>query len=200
MRIGLLTDIHENADRLRAALAVLAGERVDVLAQLGDVCDRYGPETGTAEVVRLLADAGVVGVWGNHDIGLCYEVTDYVRGTAEPHVLDYLATMRGRLELGGCHFSHVDPHLDPHDAVQIWSAHGQPAPFAAFAAVPNRVSFIGHYHKWRVYGEAGPVAWDAAGPLTLAPPGRYLVVVGPLVSGDFGLYDTDTATLTPHRC
>lgn len=200
MRIGLLTDIHEEVDHLRTALAVLAAARVDVIAQLGDACDLFGPGRGTAEVARLLAAAGAVGVWGNHDIGLCHEVPDDVRERAEPHVLAYMAGMRGRLDVGGCHLSHVDPHLDPHDALAIWSAHGEPAPFAAFAAVPYRVSFIGHYHRWRVYGESGPVAWDAAGPLTLDPARRFLVVVGPLVSGQFGVYDTDTAVLTPYRC
>ncbi|MBX9627952.1 MAG: metallophosphoesterase [Gemmataceae bacterium] len=200
MRIGLLTDIHEAVDHLRTALAVLAAERVDVIAQLGDVCDLYGPDRGTAEVVRLLAAAGAVGVWGNHDIGLCHEVAEAVRQEAEPHVLAYMGSMRGRLELGGCHLSHVDPHLDPTDALQLWSARGQPDAATALAAVPHRVSFIGHYHRWRVSDEAGPVLWDAAGPLTLDPARRFLVVVGPLVSGHFGVYDTDTAVLTPFRC
>lgn len=200
MRLGLLTDIHEEAGHLRTALAVLAAERVDVIAQLGDACDLFGPGRGTAEVARLLAAAGVVGVWGNHDIGFCYEVPDDIRQRAEPHVLAYMATMRGRLELGGCHLSHVDPHLDPHDALQIWSAHGQPDTAAAFAATTHRVAFIGHYHRWRVWDEFGPVTWDAAGPLALDPARRFLVVVGPLVSGHFGVYDTDTAVLTPYRC
>ena len=200
MRIGLLTDIHEEVGHLRTALAVLAAERVDVIAQLGDACDLIGPGRGTAEVVRLLEAAGVVGVWGNHDVGFCHEVLDEVRERAEPHVLAYMATMHGRLELGGCHLSHVDPHFDPYDPLGIWSAYGDPDPAAAFAAVPQRVCFIGHYHRWRVFDAAGPVPWDAAGPVHLDPTRRFLVVVGPLVSGHFGVYDTDTSVLTPYRC
>jgi len=36
-------------------------------------------------------------------------------------------------------------------------------------------------------------------PLVLAPTERYLVVVGPLVTGLFGMFDTDTRLLTPFR-
>lgn len=204
MRIGLLTDIHEEAGRLRTALAVLAAEGVDAVVQLGDACDLFGPGRGTAEVVELLASAGVAGVWGNHDFGMCHEVSDEIRARAEPHVLAYLAEMRPRLELGGCHFSHVEPWLDPHSVTDLWYFDGPPdTPEKAarsFAAVPHPVLFLGHFHRWLVMSDVGPVAWDPVRPLTLDADRRHLVVVGPVVSGHFGTYDTDTRVLTPLRC
>jgi hypothetical protein len=86
----------------------------------------------------------------------------------------------------------------------------------SFAAVPHRIMFIGHYHRWLVVSnhkrsegeqssssetiDNGRVIWDATTPLYLDPEQRFLVVVGPLVSSQFGVYDTNTNILTPFRC
>ncbi|HUR55101.1 MAG TPA: hypothetical protein VMZ71_13290, partial [Gemmataceae bacterium] len=167
-------------------------------------CDLFGPGRGTGKVASLLASAGVVGVWGNHDIGVCHEVSDEIRLRAEPHVLAYMSGMRPRLELGGCHFSHVEPWLDPMSVLDLWYFDGPPdSPEKAarsFAAVPHGVIFLGHFHKWLVMSDEGRVEWDAVTPLVLPAARRYVVVVGPLVSGQFGIYDTHTRVLTPFRC
>src|SRR5947208_2163570 len=70
MRLGLLADIHEEVDLLRLALDRFRHEAVDQVVVLGDVA-----ETGErlTETTLLLAGAGAVGVWGNHDFGLCRE-------------------------------------------------------------------------------------------------------------------------------
>ena len=68
MRIGILSDIHEAAGELRRALAVLRRHGADRLVHLGDLC---GTHADLEETVRLLDEAGVDGVWGNHDFGLC---------------------------------------------------------------------------------------------------------------------------------
>ncbi|HQR61122.1 MAG TPA: hypothetical protein PLH03_07165, partial [Methylophilaceae bacterium] len=65
-----------------------------------------------AGVAAALKSAGAVGVWGNHDFGLCRDVASEVRLRFPHETLDYLATMRPRLEIEGCHFSHVEPWLD----------------------------------------------------------------------------------------
>lgn len=44
------------------------------------------------------------------------------------------------------------------------------------------------------------VEWDATAPLQFSPERRYLIVVGPLVSGHFGVYDTNKCILTPFHC
>lgn len=204
MRIGLITDIHEAADHLRIALRDLANQRVDTIVQLGDACDAFGPGRGTAEVAKLFHAAGVIGVWGNHDIGFCHDVPDEVRTQCEPHVLAYMAGMKPRLELADCHFSHVDPYLDPTDVLSLWMAAEKPdtlekaAP--SFAAVPQRIMFLGHYHRWLVVSDRGRVDWDGTTPLFLDPERRFLIVVGPLVSGHYSVYGTETKMLTPLVC
>ena len=76
MRIGILADIHEDVQRLSQALGLLRREGVGRVVVLGDLFD-----TGKriAETVALLADAGAVGVWGNHDLGLCHEPGERTR-------------------------------------------------------------------------------------------------------------------------
>ena len=67
MKIGILADVHEDVGNLHKALAVLRAGAADRLIFLGDLCGRM---TALEETVAALDDAGVVGVWGNHDLGL----------------------------------------------------------------------------------------------------------------------------------
>jgi predicted phosphodiesterase len=68
MKIGILADIHESLTNLRWALDVLHEQDPDRLVVLGDVFE-LGHRL--RETVDLLAHDGAVGVWGNHDFGLC---------------------------------------------------------------------------------------------------------------------------------
>ena len=204
MRIGLLTDIHEEVSHLRTALRVLATEGVDTIVQIGDACDSFGPGSDRQQTAELLANAGVIGVWGNHDVGLCHEVPDEIRQQADPRVLEYMAGMKPRLVVADCHFSHVEPWLDPHSTLDLWYFDGLPdtseKAAKSFHAVPQDVIFLGHFHKWFVMSETGRVPWEGSAPLVLEPEKRHIIVVAPVVSGQFGIYDTTTRTLTPFRC
>jgi hypothetical protein len=60
--------------------------------------------------------ANAVGVWGNHDIGLCHRVEGRTRACSPAAALDYLAALRPWLVVVGCHFSHVEPPVGPYDA------------------------------------------------------------------------------------
>ncbi len=68
MKLGLLADIHEHVEHLKTALHNFQNLGVDQIVVIGDVFDS-GKQI--RETCRLLADAGAVGVWGNHDYGLC---------------------------------------------------------------------------------------------------------------------------------
>jgi hypothetical protein len=115
-----------------------------------------------------------------------------------------MAGMQPRLEIADCHFSHVDPYHDPTDVLSLWMAADKPdslvKAWPSFAAVPHRLIFMGHFHRWIVVSHLGRVDWDAASPLFLDLQERFLIVVGPLVSGQFGVYDIDTHVLTPFSC
>ena len=94
MRIGMLADVHEDVSRLRWAIDVLSEQRFDCLLFLGDLFElghRF------RETVDLLAEAGAIGVWGNHDFGLCHDnarLEDHQR-YGEP-VLAFMSRLRPR--------------------------------------------------------------------------------------------------------
>jgi hypothetical protein len=199
MRIGILSDVHEHVSYLRAALEHCRRERVDRFVLLGDVFD-----TGEclSETVAILAEAGVVGVWGNHELGLCHEPEEHIRRTYAGPVLQFMGMLRPRLELDGCLFTHGLPCWDPTDPVVFYlgeradSAEGQAQ---SFAAVPHELLFLGHFHRWVAATPRGGLDWDGTTPLQLQPCERYLVVIAAVADGWCAVYDTATRRLEPKR-
>ena len=199
MRIGILTDIHEAADELRRAIAVLRTHGADRLVFLGDVC---GMHADLEETVRLMDEAGVEGVWGNHDFGLCGgNPTDEDRRRYSERLLAYMGRLRPRLEVEGCLLTHVEPWLDPEKIEDLWYFDGPPESpervARIFAAAPNRVMFVGHYHRWLLVTPEGLQPWSGDEPIVLEPGGRYLVSVDAVYGGKCALFDTATGLLTP---
>ena len=202
MKLGLLTDIHSHSYHLQAALEILHAEHVDQIVVIGDVADVFGRGQGLAATCQLLAEANAVGVWGNHDYGLCVEPSDVVLNRYPPSVFDFLKTLRPRLEIDGCLFTHIEPWLNPERVDDLW--YGKSPPHSddqlarIFAAVPNRVMFAGHYHTWLVATPAEVTLWVGSRPMTLAD-GRFFVVVNALCDGHFATYDTESAELIPYN-
>lgn len=203
MRIGIVTDIHDEVALLAQALTVLREQSVDAIVTLGDSTDLFGKWNKARAVAQLLREAGVVGVWGNHDYGLCRNVKEETQFDHLRATLDYYATLQPRYELGGCHFSHIEPFLDPERAEDLWTFEGRPEDedrtAKSFAAIAHRAAFLGHFHRWLAMTESGRVDWDGSTPLHFEPDKRYLVVVAPLFRGEFAVIDTDRWILTPHK-
>ena len=153
-----------------------------------------------------LRQAHAVGVWGNHDIGLCHRVEGRARARYPAAALDYLAALRPRPVVGGCHYSHVEPPVDPSDAQALRAcAEGGPLDLAGrarrrFAAVEQRLVFVSHYHRWLAATANGQVGWRGEGPLSQAGTGRYCVVTGAAFQGLCGVLDTGRCELTPLPC
>ena len=198
MRLGILADIHEEVEWLTLALERFHRERVDRVVVLGDVC-ATGERLGLT--VELLRAVGPVGVWGNHDFGLCREPAPVVRGRYPGTVLEFMATLRPRLEVAGCLFSHVEPWLDPYDLAQLWYFEGFPDTpekvRRSLDAWPHRVMFFGHIHRWLLATADGRLPWDGTGPVRLTPPERYLVGMAAVCNGWCAVFDTEIGELTP---
>jgi predicted phosphodiesterase len=206
MLIGVVTDIHDDVEHLASALELFRGWGVAFVVTLGDSCDAFTRHSRAAEVVELLRQAKAVGVWGNHDIGLCYRVDERTRRRYPAAILDFMATMKPRLVLEDCHFSHVEPSINPHDAQALWSFDDEePLDFAgrarrSFAAVRERLVFVGHYHRWLTVSEDGSLDWSGDEPLILAGSERCFVVIGAIFQGRCGILDTDRSELCPLSC
>jgi len=81
-RLGVIGDLHGEHARLARALEWLTGQRLDGLICTGDVADGRGCINQSC---RLLREAGVVTVSGNHDRWL---LEDRVRHVADAHRLE----------------------------------------------------------------------------------------------------------------
>lgn len=199
MRLGLLADIHEDDRWLTLALERFRRERVERVVALGDMV--LGQGEPMERTVDLLRSAGAVGVWGNHDFGLCHDPPAWVREHFPTPALDFLATFRPRLEIDGCLFTHVEPWLDPFDLDQLWDFNGLlESPERAtrnFESHPHRLMFMGHVHRWMIVGRAGRLDWDGTRPIVLPPGERYLVVIAAVCDGRCAVFDTTTNELVP---
>jgi hypothetical protein len=176
-------------------------EHVAHVVVIGDVCE-MGERM--EETCRLLADAKVVGVWGYHDFGLCVQPTAEVRARYSPVVLDFMASLRPRLEIDGC-FSHIEPWLDPERFEDMWYfeydgiANAPQKLERIFNAVPNRLIFAGHYHQWLVASESGIDDWHGEEAMTFSEEQRHFVVINALCDGCSALLDTQSGELMPLR-
>jgi hypothetical protein len=198
MKLGLLADIHEQTDRLREAIDVLQQHGADRFVVLGDVFE-MGKRLD--ETVHLLQDVEAVGVWGNHDFGLCFDPEETVRSKYSAAVLNFMGSLQPRLEIDGCLFTHVEPWLDPHKIEDLWYFDGPPESLEklarSFAAVPHRVMFMGHMHRWLLGTPRGVLSWRGDRELCLDHANRHLVVLHAVCDGKFAMFDTRSGDLTP---
>ena len=197
MKLGLLTDIHEHTDNLSKALFVLSEQQVDQVVVLGDLVESG---QNLDETCRLLADAKAIGVWGNHDFLLCTSPSRQNQKKFSPLTLQFMATLSARLTIEDCYLSHIEPWLNPECLEDLWYFEGAPKSGRnlkrIFAAVPQRVLMMGHYHKWMLATEQEIIAWQGERPVSIEND-RHFVVLGPLCRGHFAVYDTDTSLLAP---
>lgn len=198
MKLGLITDIHEQVDLLRVALDRFDKEQVDQVVVIGDVFE-MGKRFD--ETCRLLADANAVGVWGNHDCGFCLGDDAEFRKGFSDNVIEFMTSLRPRLDVAGCHFTHVEPWLNPKDIADLWYFEGLPdAPHKLeriFKAVPNRIMFSGHYHRWLLATPDGISPWNGERPIRLLDDARYFVVIGAICEGRYAVFDSDASILMP---
>ena len=195
---GLITDIHEQVELLAVALDRLQREQVAQTIMLGDVF-----ETGErmAETCQLLVQHQVVGVWGNHDYGLCVDPEPELRHEYGDLVVDYMTSLKPRLEIAGCLFQHVEPWLNPEELTDLWYFEGLPDTpekrGRIFGASEHRIMFAGHFHRWLLATADNVTAFTAQQPLCLIGPQRYFVVIGALSDGWFATFDTESCELVP---
>ena len=198
MKLGILADIHEHVEELRKAIDTLQEHGADRLVVLGDV---FEMGKRMEETVRLLQDVAAVGVWGNHDIGLCFDPTEKVRQRYSPAVLAFMTSLQPRLEIDGCLFTHVEPWLDPHKIEDLWYFDGPPDTpeklARSFAAMTTHVVFLGHFHRWLLGSPAGVKDWRGKTPVNLDYENQHLVVTHAVWAGRCALFDTETKDLIP---
>ncbi|WP_428310265.1 metallophosphoesterase family protein [Hydrocarboniphaga sp.] len=160
MRVALLSDIHGNALALEAVLLDVAGERVDVLMNLGDIF--YGPlwPRRTWELLRTLDAVTIV---GNEDRLLFEATTEH--SASHPTIaynlrdlgdtpIEWMRELPATTQVDEIYACHGTPHSDTTylledissgDAVLL----GETAIRARLGAIDRRVVVCGHSHTPR---------------------------------------------------
>ncbi len=202
MRLGLVTDIHNDHENLSRALEVFREHQVDQVVTIGDTCDAFAPPEGADEVASLLSSSGALGVWGNHDFHLCRDVPEFCREKFAPNTFQFMRSMQPQLQIDGCYFSHKDASVDPHSVEQLWSIEEDSRDLwarakAAFESNQHVRQFMGHYHCWWAATPNGTVPWDGSESLTLVPHERYVVIIAGVFQGKCAVFDTTTGVLDP---
>jgi diadenosine tetraphosphatase ApaH/serine/threonine PP2A family protein phosphatase len=184
VRYAVLSDIHANLESLRAVLAD-ATSRADGILCLGDTVG-YGADPGPC--VEIMAERATAWVAGNHECG--------VAGRLDPGWFNPPA--RAAIDWTGEHLSGDGRRYlgalplvtDVGDAVLVHASPARPEEwdylltaedgFAALAAFPTRLCFVGHSHVPAVWsiGSAGPAHERGDVAVELRPGRRYLVNVG----------------------
>jgi len=196
LRLGLLADIHEAVEPLAAAIRELSARRVDAFVMLGDVLDR-GERVD--ETVALLSALPGVGVWGNHDLGLCGEVHPSVRDKFSGPTLDYFAQLRPSVILEGNRFQHIDPHLDPEQLEDLWRFPTTAERIAGLANCSHARVFVGHLHGWGIFTPERQMPWDGECAFRYQVNERYLTVVHAVLHRWCAVFDSDCDMLEPIR-
>lgn len=196
MRLGLLTDIHEAVELLAVAVRELQARRVEAYVMLGDVLDRGERVEETVAQLRSLTG---VGVWGNHDLGLCGDVAPSVRAQFSAVTLDYFARLRPWVEFEGVRFQHIDPHLDPERLEDLWRFPTVEERIGGLRQCHHRRVCVGHLHQWGVFTPRRQIVWEGEGTFRYEPDERYLTAVHAVVDGWCAVLDTSRDELEPIR-
>ena len=140
MRIGLVSDIHGNAEALEAAVAHMGD--IDELWCAGDAMSEF---RFSNDVVAILRERCAQYVIGNHEHGLLSEYGERARSRADVDLLDYVRTrpLRVELELEGRKV--LMTHASPVEPFTQYLYAGSPE-LLKVADVDADVVIIGHTH------------------------------------------------------
>ena len=93
-KLGVVSDVHNNADALRYALEAMRG--CDAVLSLGDLVSQH---RATPEIVGLAREVGLLGLAGNHEKAVLAPCGFPLQQRMAPEDLAYLAGLPPRLEL-----------------------------------------------------------------------------------------------------
>jgi len=202
MKLGLITDIHNDAVRLRLALKALRAAKVDQIITIGDTFDPVAEQDGIAEAIELLVEHEVTGVWGNHDYRFCRAILKSFRRRYPEAMFEYLKTFKPRLVIERMLFSHREGYVNPYDVAELWDYNSEHLDYLARsqrALADQRYfrQFVGHYHQWLAFDSSGQLDWQGTEPLKLSPDRHYFIVVAAVCDGWCATFDTEKQLLVP---
>lgn len=145
MKVGIVSDVHNNVAALTYALTHLAD--CDLLLNLGDLVFEYRVEP---EIVAVARSAGLVGIVGNHEKGILLHPGSRVRGELAPDLLDYLQALppQRTMTVAGHELliAHGAPWDDATDFRCAYVHERNHAAMTRLGALPADIILLGHTH------------------------------------------------------
>lgn len=146
MRIGVVSDVHNNVEALTYALEHLRD--CDLVLGLGDlVSDNRVDE----RIVRLSGEAGLVNIVGNHEKSVLLHPGSQIRRKLSADTLAFLDDMPATREvcLDGrrIHVAHGSPWDDPRDTHCVYVTERDKQALARVADTRADVVLLGHTHR-----------------------------------------------------
>jgi putative phosphoesterase len=145
MRIGIVSDVHNNVEALTYALEALAG--CELILSLGDLVSQY---RAAPEIMRLARHARLEGILGNHEKTILSPVGAPVRNKLSPAELAFLGGLphARELNLEGRTVAvwHGAPWDEAGDIHCEYIFESDAANMKRLAQTPADVVLIGHTH------------------------------------------------------
>jgi predicted phosphodiesterase len=163
MRIGILGDIHSNAEALSAVVSALHRDGADFCVQVGDIVG-YGPEP--SHCIDVVRDLGCITCLGNHDaaaLGLldtsyfnhfARVAVEWTRAQLRPRDVEFLRSLKLVEQREGFTVVHGSLHMPD----QFGYVLSRVEATESLDEQRTRLCFVGHSHVPSVYMRRTPDA------------------------------------------
>jgi putative phosphoesterase len=145
MKIGIVSDVHNNVVALQYALEHLVD--CELVLNLGDLVFEYRVDP---EIVDMAQRAGLVGIVGNHEKAILRHPASSLRNKLSPHVLAYLESLPALREMTVSRFkllaAHGSPWDDPDDYRCDYVYEGNAGKMNRLGSVAADIILLGHTH------------------------------------------------------
>ncbi|MGC3996042.1 MAG: metallophosphoesterase family protein [Anaeromyxobacter sp.] len=218
MRVGVIADVHANLEALVACLAHARGQRVDLLAFLGDLVGYGADPVPVLDLIQAEVAQGALVVQGNHDAAV---LDPRVAATMNPAAAEAIDWTRDQLGAGERAFLASLPLLARREGVtfvhasaeapEAWLYVSDPVRAAhSLAAAGTRWVLSGHVHEPALYYTVGdrPLPFKPVPGVAIPVPPRrqWLGIAGSAgqprdgrTASCYVVFDAAGPTLTWHR-
>ena len=145
MKVGVVSDVHNNVAALQYALERLAA--CELKLNLGDLVFEYKVDP---EIIRVAQRAGLIGIVGNHEKTILKHPASSLRAKLEADAIEFLESLPASrsMEVAGraLHIAHGAPWDDPDDPRCAYVYERNRAAMERVAAVDADIIFLGHTH------------------------------------------------------
>jgi putative phosphoesterase len=145
MKVGIVSDVHNNAEALRYALEQLRG--CELVLSLGDLVSQY---RATPEIIALAREAELLTIVGNHEKTILAPCGQPIRSKMAPDDLAFFQEQptQRRLEVDGRRVlvTHGSPWDDPESIGCIYIYEQDRESLKRMQALDADVILMGHTH------------------------------------------------------